>query len=243
MRGRTIKMLDPVKRSRLHEEIVGQLQRKIIKGDLPPGHKLMTERALAERLNVNRATVREALKKLEFLELVDINHGDGVYVKNYRDSGNLELLKDIVYMDQIININILKNLLDVRKILSPEMAAAAALNHTKEHLMEMQEVIQNQEELSIQERDYRVNRIIAKASGNLLFLFIWNFFHRIVKDYGYLYFNRSENAARSELFHMEIYDAMLAKDPEKARKVVQDVLEYTEQQIYDAYENQVGAAT
>jgi len=243
MRGRAIKMLDPVKRSRLHEEIVGQLQRKIIKGDLPPGHKLMTERALAERLNVNRATVREALKKLEFLELVDINHGDGVYVKNYHDSGNLELLKDIVYMDRIININILKNLLDVRKILSPEMAAAAALNHTEEHLMELQETIHNADTMSIQDRDYHVNRIIAKASGNLFFLFILNFFHSIIKDYGYLYFDRPENAARSELFHMEIYEAMLAKNPEKASQVVQEVLEYTEQQIYDEYENQVGAAT
>lgn len=235
--------LDPVKKSRLHEEIVGQLQRKIINGELSPGHKLMTERTLAELLNVNRATVREALKKLEFLELVEINHGDGVYVKNFKDSGNLELMKEIVYMDSMINIDILKNLLDVRKIISPEMAAIAAVNRTSDHLQQIQEAIHNTDNMSVLERDYLIHRIIAKASGNLFFLFILNFFQRIFRDYGYLYFDRLENAARSEIFHVEIYDAILEKDSDKARMVMNDVLVYTEEQIYEAYENQVGAAT
>lgn len=236
-------MLDPVKRSKLHEEISGQLQRKIIRGELSPGHKLMTERTLAELLNVNRATVREAMKKLEFLELVEINHGDGVYVKNFKDSGNLELLKEIVYMDNMIDIHILKNLLDVRKIISPEMAAAAAMNRTSDHLLQIQEAIHNTRNMSVLERDYLVHRIIARASGNLFYLFILNFFQRIFRDYGYLYFDRPENAARSEIFHMEIYDALLENDSQKARRVMNDVLVYTEEQIYDAYENQVGAAT
>ena len=83
----------PITRSRLHEEIVTIIQKQIMNGAIPPGSKLPPEREMAQTLNVNRATVREALRKLENLDLIEIRHGDGLYAKNYLESGNLDLIK------------------------------------------------------------------------------------------------------------------------------------------------------
>ena len=58
-------MLKPVEKQRVAEEIVEQLRELILTGQYPPGAKLPPERELAKRLGVNRASLREALKKLE----------------------------------------------------------------------------------------------------------------------------------------------------------------------------------
>ncbi len=72
----------PIMRSRLHEEIVTIIQKQIMNGTILPGDKLPPEREMAETFHVNRTTVREALRKLENLELLEIRHGDGVYARN-----------------------------------------------------------------------------------------------------------------------------------------------------------------
>ena len=69
-------MLKPVERPRVAEEIVEQIRSLILTGQYAPGDKLPPERELARQLGVNRASLREALKKLEHLGLVKIRQGD-----------------------------------------------------------------------------------------------------------------------------------------------------------------------
>jgi len=69
-------------------------------GTITPSSKLPPEREMAETFSVNRATVREALRKLENLDLVEIRHGDGLYVKNYLESGNFDLIKAALNLDK-----------------------------------------------------------------------------------------------------------------------------------------------
>jgi DNA-binding FadR family transcriptional regulator len=54
------------------------------------------------QLNVNRHTLREALRKLDALDLVSIRQGDGIYVRDFRESGNLELLKYLLFSVRIL---------------------------------------------------------------------------------------------------------------------------------------------
>ncbi len=228
--------LDPVTKSRLHEEIVTQIQKKIISGEFAIGEKLPPERDIALRLQVNRATLREALKKLELLGLVEIRHGDGIYVQNYLESGNLELLRAIIYMEDIISIDLLKNILYIRKILVPEMAWLAAQYRSEEELRELEAAVHDSDE-TLLERDLKVHHILARASKNMLYIFILNFFNQLFRDYGYLYFSTPENRKRSERFHHEIYDAVLNKQDDRAKKIMKDVLLYTENKIFEYYKN------
>ena len=68
------------------DEIVEQLRSLILTGQYRPGAKLPPERELARTLGVNRASLREALKKLEHLGLVRIRQGDGTRVENFMPS-------------------------------------------------------------------------------------------------------------------------------------------------------------
>lgn len=218
--------LNPVNRSRLHEEIVSQIEKKILGGTLSAGEKLPTERELAVTLGVNRATVREALKKLEMLGLVEINHGDGIYVKDFLESGNLEVLKALLYREGGMDAVMMQSILDIRKILAPEMAALAAANRGEKHLAELKAVLDRGEEMPVLEADLAVHHVIARAGGNFLNIFILNFFNQLFRDYGFLYFDDPRNAARSRKFHRDIYMSLRERDAEKSRKIMKDVLQY-----------------
>lgn len=227
-------MFEPINRRTLHWEIVRQFQEKIISRQFNVGDKLPTERDIAAELNVNRATVREALKKMEVLGLIEIRHGNGIYVKDYLESGNLELFKEIIYMKDVVQIDVLRNILDIRKIIVPVMAGLAAENRTGEELAELQHIIVD-EQMPMLEKDLNVHHLIARASRNLFYLFILNFFNQVFRDYGYLYFEVPENRERSKQFHNDILDAITRKDKSLAGKITADVLQYTEDAIYSYY--------
>jgi len=218
----------PLTRSRLHEEIVSVIQKKIMDGSIAPGFKLPPEREMAETFNVNRATVREALRKLENLDLVEIRHGDGLYVKNYLESGNLDLIKAAFNMDGRDEIII--NILEARRYVVPQMASLAAQRRTKADIDELQQAI-TKPEMTMLERDIKVHQIIARATHNLLCTVGLNFFNQIFRDYGHLYFDDEQNIERSRMFHQEIFKAIKNQKPENARKIMRDVLIYAEEAV------------
>src|ERR687887_1262919 len=73
--------LEPITRSPLYEKVVERLREFIDVQNLQAGDKLMSERELAERLGVSRTSVRQALTALKVMGLVEIRHGDGVYLQ------------------------------------------------------------------------------------------------------------------------------------------------------------------
>ena len=218
--------LHPVSRSRLHEEIVSQIQKKIISGELKAAEKLPPERELAQELGVNRATLREALKKLEMLGLVEIRHGDGVYVKDFLESESLEVLKGMMYRDDGVDPEIIDSLLSIRSVLLPEVAAFAAEKRNDAHLKKLKEIVEAGNAVAVLESDLAVHHIIARASGNYLVIFILNFFNKLFREYGKFYFDDPENEKRSRKFHRDMYEAIAKRDAHKARKIMKDVLEY-----------------
>jgi GntR family transcriptional regulator, transcriptional repressor for pyruvate dehydrogenase complex len=221
--------LNPLQKTRLHEGIVAQLQEKILSGEFRDGDKLPPERDLAESLNVNRSTLREAFKKLEMLDLVEIRHGDGVYVKDYLESGNLELLPALMRSGGSFDIAILKDLLDLRRIILPDVAYQAALNRTGEDLTAMERII-HAGDISLNDRDMQLYRLIARASRNIPFVIILNFFNNsgLVAELLTLYFADPANIKRTTRFYGEIYDAIQSQQPDKAKKIMYDLLIFAE---------------
>jgi GntR family transcriptional repressor for pyruvate dehydrogenase complex len=218
----------PITRSRLHEEIVTIIQKQIMKGIILPGTKLPPEREMAKTFNVNRTTLREALSKLENLELIEIRHGDGVYAKNFMDSGNMDLIKASVSIDED-NATLL-SLLETRRLMVPEIAYLAAKRRTPADLDELKQVIFKTDMIML-ERDIKVHQIIARSAHNLSFTIGLNFYTQVFRDYGYLYFEDERNVERSHKFHKEIYEAIKTRQPEKARRIMKDVLHYAEEAV------------
>lgn len=219
-------MFTTVNKKNLSDEIGDQIINKILSGILPPGEKLPPERDMSLQMNVNRHTLREALRKLETLGLISIRQGDGIYVRDFRESGNLELLKHILYLRKDITSDIMKSILEIRRFISPEMAYRAAINRTDEEAEHLKSLLK--QGLPVEEKDLAIHQSIARGSGNILYIFILNFFNDIFRDFGTLYFSFKENQAASEKFHKNIIKAITEKNPDTARRIMNDILVYAE---------------
>ena len=229
-------------RPRTHEKVTRTLLGRILRGDVAAGAKLPTERALAAEFQVNRATVREALRYLEHLELVAIRQGDGAYVQSVLQSANLETAKAMVQVDDPMRWEVLRAVLEVRRINSPEIAYAAALKRTNDHLTQLEHAVFQQQDRSVMERDQAVHRIISLAGGNIIQVLMTNFCQDFFHEFGHLFFTRAANRRRSERFHHEIWQAIRDQNAGVARDVMRDVLLYAEQAVYDALAKEMEAA-
>src|SRR5947209_20132753 len=88
-----------VPRASLPDHVFAQIREAVLSGEYLPGERLPPQRALAAEFGVNMASVREALKRLEQLRLVDVRHGDATRVLDWRRSGGLEVLVPGAAMD------------------------------------------------------------------------------------------------------------------------------------------------
>ncbi|MFD2446318.1 FadR/GntR family transcriptional regulator [Bacillus sp. CGMCC 1.16607] len=86
--------------SKVYIEIVKQLRMLISKEKLKPGDKLPSERELSERLNVGRSSVREALRALELLGLIETRRGEGTFIRDFRGNQLVQLLSTFILQDE-----------------------------------------------------------------------------------------------------------------------------------------------
>ena len=78
--------LKPINPKRISDQVFDQLRELILRGDFQPGHQLMTERELAEALNVSRNSVRDAVNKLVTLRFLEQRPGHGTFVRSVDDA-------------------------------------------------------------------------------------------------------------------------------------------------------------
>ena len=144
---------------------------KIIKENyMQPGDKLKNEYELAELLNVSRGTIREAIKSLISRNILEVRQGAGTFVSNKNgvpeDPLGLTFISDIEEDKKVA-----LDLLDIRLMLEPEIAALAAVKGTTKQIKTMLEQCKIVEELIKKGEDYReadilFHKRIAQCSGN-----------------------------------------------------------------------------
>ncbi len=81
-------------------QIVKQLKKLIAEEQIQPGQKLPSERVLCERLNTSRSSVREALRSLELLGIIESKHGGGTFLKNVGDHRLIEILSSFILQQE-----------------------------------------------------------------------------------------------------------------------------------------------
>lgn len=123
----------PPLRRRVHESVAEQLRDAILDGRLPAGSKLPPERELALEFQVNRTSVREAIKVLEGLKLVSVRQGDGATVLPLTEA-SLSVLPAIIYHGERLDVAALGEALEVIMPLFFEMARLAIERHRPAHL-------------------------------------------------------------------------------------------------------------
>ncbi|ACX51711.1 GntR domain protein [Ammonifex degensii KC4] len=223
-----MKGLKPVKTRRTSDSILEQIKTLIIEGQLAPGDKLLTERELSERLQVSRASVREALSALNLAGILEIKHGEGIYIKRPEPNAVIEPLVFILLLEK----DKVQNILEVRKALEVEAAGLAAERCPPELLQELEKIIEEMEAILPQgegeksaQLDLRFHLTLAQASCNPLISSLMNTIQEIIGQT--LRITRalwlSATAGTTQrLFeeHREIYLAVAARDKFRAREIM-----------------------
>lgn len=163
---------EPIKAIRAHEAILAQLQRKILEGELAPGDRLPSERAMMDTFGVSRPTVREALRVAESLGLVAVRHGDpgGPRVLGQPSVGVTRVLDGLLLAERTS----VAELLEARIVL--EGAAARLAARPGVGLGPLEEAYRAMEQAPdfprFVEADALFHRRVAEVGGNRLLVVI-----------------------------------------------------------------------
>ncbi|CAJ1503339.1 FadR/GntR family transcriptional regulator [[Mycobacterium] burgundiense] len=124
--------LKPVNRRSVPEDVFDQIVGEVLRGEVRPGESLPSERRLAEVLGVSRPAVREALKRLTAAGLVEVRQGDATTVRDFRRHGGLDLLPHLLVRDGVVDVAVVRSILETRLHNGPKVAELAALRGAEE---------------------------------------------------------------------------------------------------------------
>ncbi len=130
-------MLRPVKRTNIAEEIAEQLTIMILQGELNPGDRLPSEQELMEQLSVGRSSVREAIRSLSVMGLVDVRHGNGVFVRS--DS---RFFAKAMAQHPLMSSKTRQHLIEVREIIETGIAPLAAMRATAQDIASLRHTLE-----------------------------------------------------------------------------------------------------
>jgi DNA-binding FadR family transcriptional regulator len=188
-------------------------------GELAPGQRLPVEKDLSSTLGISRNSLREAIRALTVLGVLEARHGAGVYVTQLRPS---DLLESFGVVAEISQGSTLVDLVRVRKILEPAAAATAAARIGEVDLARLRVLMtamartQTTEEFVSHDQDF--HRIITEAAGNPVLTAILSSLSSRTLRIRIWRGRREEGAiARTLAEHEHIYRALAARDPEDAR--------------------------
>jgi GntR family transcriptional regulator, transcriptional repressor for pyruvate dehydrogenase complex len=150
------------------DRAITSIQDLIRGGDLPPGSRLPPENELAAQLGIGRSSIREAIKALELIRVLDVRQGDGTYVTSLQPHLLLEgvgFAIDLVQDDSILEV------VEVRRLFEPVATGLAAkridddaLQSLAEHVEGMQHAGDDQEQLI--HCDHAFHSTVFAATGN-----------------------------------------------------------------------------
>jgi GntR family transcriptional regulator, transcriptional repressor for pyruvate dehydrogenase complex len=217
--------LRPLRRSPLYEEVVDRLREFIDVQQLKPGDRLMSEREITERLGVSRTSVRQALTALRVLGMVEIRHGDGIYL--LRPPADLipSLALEVLHSDADHPM-----IWEVREGIEPQAARLAARRRTDTDLAAMAEALEAME-ASIAEggegvlADRHFHNSIVDAARNQLLRQLYDELAEAINRTSEASLSEAGRPAISLKGHLAVYEAIRRRDEELADQRMRGHLE------------------
>lgn len=205
----------------LSKQIVENILDKIKAGELGPGDKLPSEKELVEIYDVNRNSVREALRTLDIMNVIYIQQGKGAFVTSLETELLVEHL-DFVFM---IEDSAIYNLFEARRILEPEMAAIAAIRATDEEIKKMIDFLSKEDKEDI---DADLHQMIIEITKNPILIRFMN------SIWSLLDISRKKTSVlpgveeKTYKHHKLIVNAIVEHDPELAKKYMKEHIDFIE---------------
>jgi GntR family transcriptional regulator, transcriptional repressor for pyruvate dehydrogenase complex len=223
-------MFRKAKQSRIFQDVVEQIQEAIVSGKLKTGDQLPAERALKERFNISRGTLREALRVLEQKGLIEIRTGvsGGSIVKGVSTEQVSASLALLIRYKKVS----LQNLAEFRIGLEGDVAAVAALRATPDDVARLKALLAKASEYfnkgpeqwdTFIRTDEQIHLAIAETTHNPLFISVLASLSHNIHTYYESFLPMEESIIREN--HEDIVNlirAIAAGDPEEARRVAQE---------------------
>ncbi|MBO8130633.1 MAG: FadR family transcriptional regulator [Candidatus Marinimicrobia bacterium] len=205
----------------LSQEVQDQIERAILEKKFQPGEKLPTEFELAEMFGVSRTAIREALQMLRAKGLISVKKRDGIYIENYSPKNVIKPMR--FFFELNFNEDLIKHLVEIRKIIEPEICRLAARNRSEENLGELEEnlnkfsnVDESETELEGKlDRDF--HRIIARSTQNPIIPIMMDPIYQILPKIKTLILAKIKTAKNSaQIYHQQIYEHIRDQDEDGA---------------------------
>jgi len=227
--------LQPIKPARVSDSIVEQLKAQILKGVLKPGDKLPAERELVDQLKVSRASVREALLKLDAQGLIISRQGEGTFVLDLTEVTIKNPLANLVKD----NPKALSDVMECRHGLEKLATSYAAARATdtdremiKQHFHALEEAHRNRDMAQEAHADAAFHMAIAQASHNValthLTQSLFDLLGDMVLSNWEKIYTRDDHYQKIHQQHGEIFQAIMAGDADKAQDSAQRHLTFIE---------------
>jgi GntR family transcriptional repressor for pyruvate dehydrogenase complex len=218
-------MFQAIKHQKIYQQVVERIQNMLLEGSLEKGDRLPSERELSEKFGVSRSSVREALRALEIIGIVESRQGGGNYIRSVFDYQVFEPLSVMFKL----NKGSFHDILEYRKIFEPEIAAIAAKRITPENAVLLADLASqlkaSKDEKNSTRIDMEIHKKIVDISGNYMLKttmtaasVIMESFIQEARD---LIFQWQENREELLNIHCRICDAIIKGDSDKASELTQ----------------------
>ena len=232
-----------IRKTRVSEEIIGQVRDLITSGRLQIGDRLPAERELAKILQVGRSTVREAIRALESLGILEARPGEGTFLV----SNPAEAQPDPITANAFKSWENQRTLFEVRMVIEPDLAALAARRASFEQILKMREILREQETAVRQgetgiKADSTFHFLMAEAAGNAMLLRIMDSLMDLLRETRETSLQAGGRSLRSMRQHKAILRAIETRDPAAAERHMREHITEMEQLVFSSQEWPAGSA-
>src|SRR5271166_696554 len=207
---------EAIPRNKVYQEVAKQLERRITQ-ELKPGDLLPPERQLVKMLGVSRGSVRDAIRSLELMGLLEPRQGLGTVVCSPGASAANPLANALLNKQKQV-----AELIDVRKMIEPHLAGRAALHASRDEIADMEDILLRQEakvrrgELAVEE-DSEFHYSIALASNNSAILKVVDVLMDLLRDTREHSLQGEGRQEKSLAGHRRILSALKRRDAAAAK--------------------------
>lgn len=218
--------------------VVNSIKELLLSGKILPGERLPAETELTRLLSVSRGSVREAMKILSALGIVEIKRGDGTYVSN----GGGEIAFDPLLFTMIVSRPKFAELKELRLILEKNVVRLAVLNASEDDIqalrdcLEQTEALKNRADKKYEELlayDLEFHNLLGKACKNgplqTIYKFVMQYFETYIAQSLRKHSDFSRESAEA---HHTIFEALLQHDVVAAEHAVEASMELWEYLVF-----------
>ncbi|MCI0182541.1 MAG: GntR family transcriptional regulator [Acidibacillus sp.] len=200
--------------------------RQIADGELEVGTVLPPERELALLLGVSRSTVRETLQRMACDGFVQTRKGQPALVLDYRKTGNLATLVQLVQLGEQLSSSFIEYFLEIRSQLAPLWIS----NLMRRNTDELEDFLRSSSLLhddagTYALYDFQLQKVLAEGSGNPIYLFLVNSLAAVYQAHGNYYFSLRDQRQYSSQFYRQLLQTVSEGRANDAEQLVRVVME------------------